>query len=108
MARDDTSDMVLAFLIGGALGVGATLLMRGEDRIDPRQLLRDAGLARRRKPLDRARDTGEEIIEVGRRAVANVREEAADIVTAARDELLHTARRSLREARRAAKRARRH
>jgi hypothetical protein len=106
MPRDETSDVVLAFLIGAALGVGATLLMRSDDRFEARRVLQDLGVMRRRSRLDSAREAGEDMVNVGRRAVANVREEAAEIVSAARDELLHAARRTLKEARRAAARGR--
>lgn len=107
MPRDETSDVVLAFLIGAALGVGATLLMRSEDHVDARRVLRDLGVMRRRSRLESARDAGEEMVDVGRRAVATVRDEAAEIVGAAREELIHAARRTLEEAKRAAARARR-
>src|SRR5690606_18206109 len=72
MPRDETSDVVLAFLIGAALGVGATLLMRSEDHVDARRVLRDLGVMRRRSRLESARDAGEEMVDVGRRAVATV------------------------------------
>lgn len=107
MPSDETSDVVLAFLIGAALGVGATLLMRNEEHLDARRVLQDLGVMHRRSRLESARDTGEEIVDVGRRAVATVRDEAAEIVSAARDELVDVARRTLKEAKRAAARARR-
>ncbi len=102
MARDDSTDMIAAFLIGAALGIGATLLLR-EDESDMQRLvrrLRRAG-GRSGHALSAARDRGEDLVNAGRRTAVALRDEAAEIVAAARDEIRSAARDGVRRVRKA-------
>lgn len=104
MARDDTTDIVAAFLIGAALGVGALLLLRDEDRRDISRLIGKVQRRPQSKPaqvLSAARDTGQDLVRVGRRTAATLRDDAAEIVAAARDEIRSAARDGIRRVRRA-------
>ena len=118
MARQDTVDFVTAFAIGAVLGVGATLLLRGDNRSDAEKLIRELEPLRRKagKQMRRARkgwtrrvrsagDATQQAAGAGREALGALRGQVADIVDTARREIRHAARQSVREAKRAAKSA---
>lgn len=105
MARDDTPDIVAAFLIGAVLGIGATLLLRDDDG-DVKQLLHTLGRRRQRRSrparaLAAVRDGGMDIVETGRRTAAALRADAEEIVASARNEIMQIARKGARQARNA-------
>lgn len=89
MARDETTDIVAAFLIGAALGLGATLLLRDDDETEIARIL--AALRKRSRPARRmlgtARGHGDDLIDAGRRVASTLRDDAADIVASARAEI---------------------
>jgi hypothetical protein len=119
MDREDTLDLVAAFVIGAVLGIGATLLLRGDpptrtDRV-PSQLKRVSrsgrGPADARHGAGRGvravRAAGGAALRSGRDALDTLRGDVADLVSAARDEVARSARDTVREARAALERARR-
>ncbi len=116
MAKQDTKDFVAAFAIGAALGVGAALLLRGEDHDQAHRVLRRTTPLRReaarrvrlaRKHLTKhMRDTGsagEDLLETGREALGLFRGQVAEIIASARADIARAVRESMREARRAAR-----
>jgi gas vesicle protein len=103
MVRDDTTDLIAAFLIGATLGIGATLLLRPERETGARRLLREMGAAPARVRTG-ARDAGARFAEAGREAASLFRDEVSGVVDAARDEILNTAQRAVKEARRSLRR----
>lgn len=103
MVRDETTDLIAAFLIGATLGIGATLLLRPERETGARKLLREIGAAPARVRSG-AREAGARFSEAGREAASVFRDEVTGVVDAARDEILHTARSAVREARRSLRR----
>jgi gas vesicle protein len=119
MAKDETADLVTAFLIGAALGIGATLLIRSEPESDAERILRQIGVARKRGAkrmraahsavsdgIHAARERSKPMARAGRDALGGFRDEISALVDAARDEIVHTARDTVREARSALKRRR--
>ena len=118
MAKQETSDFLTAFAIGTVLGVGATLLLRSNKETQTERLLREIKPLRRRasKQMKRARSGisdgaeaaerfGGEILDTGRSVLSQFRDEVADIVTSARDEIVDAARDSIKGARKGARRA---
>lgn len=104
MARDDSTDMFAAFLIGAALGIGATLLLKEDDETDIQRLVRRVRKLGGRQPgraVAAARDRGEDLVQAGRKTAVALREEAADIVAAARDEIQSIARDGVQRVRKA-------
>jgi hypothetical protein len=102
MGRDDTTDIVAAFLIGAALGIGATLLLREDDEGDIARIVHQLRKRRRKRgpgALRAARTAGEELMDSGRQAVTGLRDDAAEIVASARDEILALARDGVRRVR---------
>lgn len=104
MARDETTDIVAAFLIGAALGIGATLLLKDDDETDVERIVRrvrSMGGGRPARAMSSARGSGEDLVRVGRRTAAALRDEAADIIAAARDEIRSATRAGVRRVRKA-------
>lgn len=103
MARDDTTDILAAFLIGAALGLGATLLLRDDDDREIARIMRALHRRGRRSPVQRiagvARGTGDDLVAMGRRVASTLRDEATEIVASARDELLDLAKDGAKQAR---------
>ena len=105
MPRQDTNDLLTAFAIGTALGVGATLLLRPRPKSARERLMRELKPGRRRKPVpadavrvprrpmeaEEASGLAEEVISVGRELLDEFRDEVQRILTDARDELRHAA-----------------
>jgi vacuolar-type H+-ATPase subunit H len=117
MPRQDTVDFVTAFAIGAVLGVGATLLLRGDVETQTERLLREMRPLRKhaRKRIQRARKgltrrmhdaetAGEDLVGSGRAALGDFRDQVADIISTARKEIDEAARDGVREAQRAVKR----
>jgi gas vesicle protein len=115
MARQETADFLTAFAIGTVLGVGATLLLRSGREADHERLIAELRPLRKRaaKQLRRARagaasgahaaeQLGGELLETGRSVLSEFREEVADIVSSARDEIIDSARHGVKRARRKA------
>jgi hypothetical protein len=99
MGRDDTTDIMAAFLIGAALGIGATLLLRDDDDGEIARIvsqLRKRRRKRRPRVLRAARAAGEELVDSGRKTAAGLRDDAAEIVASAREEILSLAREGVR------------
>lgn len=116
MAKQETADFLTAFAIGTVLGVGATLLLRSGREADHERLLAELRPLRKgaMKQLKRARanaasrahaaeEVGAEFIETGRSVLNEFRDEVADIVASARDEIVKSARRGVKRARRRAR-----
>jgi hypothetical protein len=116
MAKQETADFLTAFAIGTVLGVGATLLLRSGREADHERLLAELRPLRKRaaKQLRRARagaasrahaaeELGTEFIETGRSVLSDFRDEVADIVSSARDEILASARHGVKRAGRRAR-----
>lgn len=117
MAKQETVDFVTAFAIGALLGVGATLLLRSGAETEVERVIREIeplrkkavkrvrkvrkGLASRVHAVDATR---EDLLDTGRAALGEFREQVADIVTSARNEIGDAARDSVRDARRALRR----
>jgi|SRR5690606_15816507 len=96
MAQHDARDFVAAFVVGAALGVGATLLLRPEPPTRARRLLRELDPYRKRlrKRVRRASrglrgrgDLKDEVLAIGRDFLRDLRAEADEIVAQARAEL---------------------
>jgi gas vesicle protein len=115
MAKQETADFLTAFAIGTVLGVGATLLLRSGREADTERLLAELRPLRKRaaKQVRRARagaadgahaaeQLGAQILETGRSVLGEFREEVADIVSSARDEIIDSARHGVKRARRGA------
>jgi hypothetical protein len=120
MAQQDTVDFVTAFAIGAVLGVGATLLLRADPPTRTERVLRElrpigkaAGKRMKRAKKDMRRGAraagaaGDEVYAAGREALGEFSGQVADIIAAAREEIVEAARDGVREARRAARRVRR-
>jgi gas vesicle protein len=120
MAKQETSDFLTAFAIGTVLGVGATLLLRSGKETETERILRELKPLRKRasKQIKRARAGvadgaeaaerfGSEILDTGRSVLSQFRDEIADIVTSARDEIVDAARDTVKGARKSARRAQR-
>lgn len=117
MAKQETMDFVTAFAIGAVLGVGATLLLRSGSETEVERVLREIkplrkqavkrvrkvrkGLAQRARAVDATR---EDLLDSGRAALGDLREQVAEIIASARDEIGEAARDSVRDARRALRR----
>jgi hypothetical protein len=103
MGRDETTDIVAAFLIGAALGIGATFLLRGDDEGEVVRALRKLRKQRPRqratRALSAARSAGEDLVGSGRNAAAALRDDASEIVASARKEILSLAREGVRRVR---------
>jgi hypothetical protein len=121
MQNEERTDLLIAVAIGAALGIGATLLLRGgaADR-NVRVVLRELEPLRRdvhrrmadarselRGGSDRIARAGGAAAAATRGALDAFREEVADIVSEARDEIVRTARTAARDGQRALRRARR-
>jgi hypothetical protein len=113
MATDETADLVTAFLIGAALGVGAILLLRSEPENEVENILREVGLTGRGGAKHRRAGTMQKRVRKLRKRVKQAvpaealdgfRDEIAGIVDAARNEIVHTAKNTVREARSALRR----
>lgn len=117
MGKQDTTDFLTAFAIGAVLGIGATLLLRPEQESEAERILRQIRPLRKkaakrmkkvgRSASHRVRDAGaagEEMVAAGRATLGDLREEAAGIVEAAREEIVRAARDSVRHARGAVER----
>lgn len=100
MDERDTIDLVTAFAVGALIGVGTMLLLRPEP--EPRSVRAMRQIRRSGKELqkgakrvgsdlaDRAGSTAEmslELVETGRKVASALRDEIADIVADARDDL---------------------
>jgi gas vesicle protein len=116
MAKQETADFLTAFAIGTVLGVGATLLLRSGREADHERLLSELRPLRKGavKQLRRARagaatgahaaeQLGTDLLETGRSVLSDFREEIADIVSSARDEIIESARHGVKRARRGAR-----
>ena len=78
--RDSASDVLMAFLIGGATGAALALLFAPRSGEETREMLSDAardGAQRAREVADRGRQLGERAVERGRHIV----DEAAESVS---------------------------
>lgn len=102
MARDEGTDMIAAFLIGAALGIGATLLLK-EDESEVQRFVRRVRRSggRNRHPLTAVRHRGEDLVDAGRRTAAALRDEAAEIVATARREIRSATQDGIRRVRKA-------
>lgn len=116
MAKQETADFLTAFAIGTVLGVGATLLLRSGREADHERLLAELRPLRKRavKQLRRAgagaasgahaaEQLGVDFLETGRSVLSDFRDEVADIVSSARDEIIESARHGVKRARRRAR-----
>src|SRR3954449_12691304 len=99
MARQDTTDFLTAFAVGAVLGIGATLLLRGQPQTAKERLLRELkpyyrkkiGGGRMARGVRRGRAAGEiadDAIDTGRELLSEFRDEVKRIVEDARDELV--------------------
>ena len=99
MPRKDTTDFLAAFAVGTVLGIGATLLLRGEPAVGERvaKQLTPRGRKLRRsaaKVAEAASDgagaagdfTGE-LVDAGRELLSEFRKEVQQILEEARDEV---------------------
>jgi len=102
MSDDKTTEYVTAFIVGAALGVGAALLLapdpptrreRVMKELKPyrkklhkktQKLRKDAG-----KHMAATGDWGEDLAAASRAVVQDIREEVADMVADARDQIAH-------------------
>lgn len=118
MARQDTTDFLMAFAVGTVLGIGATLLLRPapksprerltrELRPYGRRLRRDYGEARElvRDAAEAAGGATGEVISVGKELLGEFRDEVRRILEDARDELKAGVEDQARAVRRRARRA---
>lgn len=102
MPQQDTNDLLTAFAIGTALGVGATLLLRPRPKTARERLMRELKPGRRgvtrpvpadavrvRRPADveGASAMADEVISVGRELLDEFRDEVQRILADARDQL---------------------
>jgi gas vesicle protein len=100
MARQDTTDFLTAFAVGAVLGIGATLLLRGQPQTAKERLLRElkphyrkkigGGPAARGVRRSRASpvNMADDAIDTGRELLSEFRDEVKRIVEDARDELV--------------------
>jgi hypothetical protein len=104
MIDDERSDLLVAVAIGVALGVGATLLVRGAPRTERQRLLRELeplrrGVYRRfsnaradaKHGADRIARAGSSAADSAREALVAFRADVAEIVEDARREILRSA-----------------
>src|SRR5690606_42039589 len=93
MAQHDARDFVAAFVVGAALGVGATLLLRPEPPTRARRLLRELDPYRKRlrKRVRRASrglrgrgDVKDEVLAIGRDVLRDLPAEGDEMVGQAR------------------------
>jgi gas vesicle protein len=116
----DKTDLWTALAVGAIVGVGAALLLRAADQPETDRLLRSLKPVQKRarramksatKQLERGtrdiRGRGEDLLEHGSDALADLRRDAARIVAHARQELESVAHSSVKQAKRTAQRARR-
>jgi len=78
--RDSGSDVLMAFLIGGATGAALALLFAPRSGEETRELISDAareGARRAQAAADRGRELGERAVERGRRIV----DDASEVVS---------------------------
>lgn len=100
MADRDTTEFLTAFAIGAVLGVGATLLLRPQPPSARERVGRELegyrkragkGARRARKGIERrlegARERGGDALSGGADIAENVREEIADLVASAKQEI---------------------
>ncbi len=101
MARNETTDMVAAFVIGAALGVAATLLLK-DDEPDSRGLAQALRVVRqrRRRRLRLPSRAQDGLMDKGRRAAGTLRDHAARVVAAAGKDFLDAALSGARRSRR--------
>jgi vacuolar-type H+-ATPase subunit H len=117
MAKQETVDFVAAFAIGALLGVGATLLLRSGGESEVERVMREIRPLRKKavkrvrragqgiaRGVDAAESAGEELLDSGRAALGDLREQVADIIASARQEIGEAARDSVRDAQRAVRR----
>jgi len=117
----DKTDLWTALAVGAVVGIGAALLLRSADQPEARRLLRTLRPVKERaqravknasRQLEqRAQELGtrgEELIDQGTDALADLRRDAAEIVAQAREELEQIASKSMKQVRMTARRARRH
>ena len=99
MPRKDTTDFLAAFAVGTVLGIGATLLLRGEPDVGERvarqlkprgrKLRRSAGkvAAAAGDGAEAAGDFTGELVDAGRELLGEFRKEVQQILEEARDEV---------------------
>ncbi len=100
MERQDTTDFLAAFAVGAVLGIGATLLLKGEPRTAKERLMRELKPYRRKmrksagqvaRGLRRGRaatgEVADDAIDAGRELMAEFRDEVRRIVAEAKGEL---------------------
>lgn len=116
----DKTDLWTALAVGAVVGVGAALLLRAAEAPEPRGLLRGIRPVQKQarrvvseagKQLGRSTrrlgHKGEELLDQGSDALAELRHDAARIVAQARHELEDMAQHSVKQAKRTARQARR-
>lgn len=100
MNRDQTSDYVTAFVIGTIVGVGAALLLAPDPPTRRDKIMKELKPYRKKlrkrttqarkdlgKQASAAGDFRDELLAAGRAVVKDLREEVADLVAQARDEI---------------------
>src|SRR5437870_11307841 len=94
-SRDSASDVLLAFLIGGATGAALALLFAPRSGEETRELISDAareGARRAREAADRGRVIGERAVDRGRKLVDDASETVSRQADRVADGLDKTAR----------------